>query len=283
MVLEPPGGEPAALAAGFLASGGNERRRWATNPATDGAVKNSTLAQSVSEGKLPPSLTLRASISRRCVLKSAGIETGPERGEGTWASFIKRHAATLWACDFMSVKTWTKKGLVDVFVLFFIHIGSRRVHLAGMTTNPDTAWVGQQAGEVATFFAGQTVKTSHLIRDRDSKFGQAFDADFESQGITVVKVGPKCPNMNAHAERWIRSARAECLDHFIVFGETHLLHLLNEYILHYNTERAHQGVGNRPLDEADAAASSLPFTGEKVLCRQRLGGLLRHYSRQQAA
>ena len=101
--------------------------------------------------------------------------------------------------------------------------------------------------------------------------------------MTVVKVGPKCPNMNAHAERWIRSVREECLNHFIVFGESHLAHLLNEYLVHYNTERVHQGVGNRQLIEPDPAVSSLPFAGEKVVCQERLGGLLRHYSRQEAA
>lgn len=209
------------------------------------------------------------------VLKENGFDIGPERCEGTWSEFLKRHADTLWACDFFSKKVMTAFGVVEFFVLFFVHVGSRRVHIAGMSTNPDAAWSAQQARNVAMFFGEQSHKPTYLLRDNDSKFGAAFDSLFEAEGITVKKVGPRAPNMNAYAERWVQSARRECLDHFIVLGESHLRHILKEYETHYNLERCHQGVGNVPLTPEPPA----PADGA-INCRERLGGLLKHYYRK---
>jgi putative transposase len=166
------------------------------------------------------------------ILKDNGLEPGPRRGEGTWDDFLKRHAATLWSCDFFSKKVWTLSGLVEVFVLFFIQVGSRRVHLAGMTANPDRAWMVQQARNMAMFFDWEPVKPKYLLRDRDSKFVKEFDAILMSEGIEVKPIGVRAPNQNAVAERFVLSARNECLDHFIVFGETHLRHVLSEYLIH---------------------------------------------------
>ncbi len=134
---------------------------------------------------------------------------------------------------------WTLGGVRDVFVLFFIHIGSRRVHVAGQTAEPANAWVAVQARAVAALFADLPEPPKYLLRDRDGKFGEEFDAIFELAGVEVKVLPPQSPNFNGHAERWVESIRRECLDHFIILGEGHLRHLVSEYLAHYNEERPH--------------------------------------------
>lgn len=121
--------------------------------------------------------------------------------------------------------------------------------------------------------------------DHDAKYAGSFDAVFATEGTTVQRVGPRAPNMNAFAERWVQTLRKECLDHFLICGEKHLAHLVNEFVAHYNLERPHQSKGNVPLPDADRTASDPPIlklpTGA-VKCRERLGGLLKHYYRAAA-
>jgi putative transposase len=214
----------------------------------------------------------------RDILKQHGFDPGPIRGEGTWSEFIKRHVETLWATDFFSKKAWTKAGLVDVFVLFFIHVGTRRVHIAGITTNPDEAWMVQQARNMAIVFADEQVAPKYLIMDLDTKFSAKYRAMLECDGPEVVRVGPRKPNLNAFAERFVQSVKMECLDHFVCFGEDHLRHIVNRFVAFYNRRRPHQGRNNRTLpvaagDEPDV----IPFPSGKVECESELGGLLRHY------
>jgi putative transposase len=170
--------------------------------------------------------------------------------------------------------------LVDVFVLFFLHVGSRRVFVAGVTAHPDRAWVAQQARNFLLHSGEQADPPAYLLRDYDNKFVPEFDAVLESEGVTVKQVGPRAPNLNAHAERWVRTVRQECLDHFVVFGEDHLRYLVTDFVIYYNRFRPHQGVGNRPLagDLPQAEVGPLPDIG----CEERLGGLLRHYVRRAA-
>ena len=216
------------------------------------------------------------------VLREHGFDPGPKRGEGTWDEFVKRHAETLWACDFFSKKVWTKAGLVEYFILFFLHVGTRRVKIAGMTPFPDSAWVAQQARNMAGHFMDLPVKPTMLIRDLDGKFPEQFDAILESENIKIKRVGPRAPNMNCYAERWVQSVRQECLDHFIVFGEAHLRYILGQYETWFNEERAHQGVGNVRLRQIGAEAPPVEVGQGAVVCRERLGGLLKHYHRQAA-
>jgi putative transposase len=216
------------------------------------------------------------------ILKEHGLETGPRRGAGTWDNFLRRHAATLWACDFFTARVWTLGGVRDVFVLFFLHIGSRRVHVAGMSAHPDRDWTARQAHEVVALFAELPEAPKYLLRDRDGKFGEEFDAVFAAAGIAVKPVGPLAPNMNAHAERWVGSIRRECLDHFVVLGEGHLRHLVLEYAAYYNEARPHQGVGNVPLMGATPVEEADVLSLVEVRCAERLGGLLRHYFRPAA-
>jgi putative transposase len=141
----------------------------------------------------------------------------------------------------------TAKGFVELYVLFFLHIGSRRVYLAGTTAHPDGAWVRQQARNAAMHFQEQAVKPAHLLRDNDTKYTQEFDAVLEAEGIAVHRITPVSPNLNAYAERFVQSIKRECLDHFLVFGEGHLRHLCTEYLAHYHQERPYQALNNDPL------------------------------------
>jgi putative transposase len=210
------------------------------------------------------------------ILRQNGFDPGPQRGEGSWADFIKRHAATLWACDFFSKPVWTLRGLVDVYVLFFIHVDSRRVHIAGLTAHPDRVWMTQQARNLAIIFGEQSVAPKILLRDHDTKFVGEFDAILEAEGIAVKPVGPRAPNLNAYAERWVQSIKHECLDHFCVFGEDHLRHLLGCYTDYYHRQRPHQAKENRPLTVVGSATEQ-PADPANIICEERLGGLLRHY------
>ena len=214
------------------------------------------------------------------ILKEAELDPGPKRGKGSWDEFIKRHAATLWASDFVSVRTLTTAGIVDFYILFFIHIDSRRVIASAPTASPDSAWVTQQARNASMQMAQWNLDASYLLIDNDPKFTTSFDAVFEGQEATVQRVGPRAPNMNAYAERWVQSLRQECLDQFLICGENHLAYLVREYVEHYNLERPHQSLGNVPLPDAEEDEPRiLQFPSGKVKCRERLGEVFRHYYR----
>jgi putative transposase len=122
---------------------------------------------------------------------------------------VRRHAATLWECDFLSVRSATLRGFVDLYVLFFIHIGSRRVFVSGVTANPDSAWVAQQARNATMEMADWGLPGRFLLLDHNAKFTRDFDAVFEAEGTEVKRVGPMTPNLNAYAERWIQSLRTD--------------------------------------------------------------------------
>ena len=221
-----------------------------------------------------------AKVSRSTVVnicREHGLETGPRRRDSTWIKFVKCHAATLLACDFFSKKIVTCRGLVEYFVLFFIHVGTRKIFLAGMTAKLTQAWVAEQARQVSVKFMELPQKPTILLRDHDGKFSKEFDQVFKDQGIEVKPVGPHVPNMNAHAERWVESFRQEALDHFIVFGEAHLRHICESYVEFYNTHRPHQSLDNEPLAR-DPPQPQPTASAKKVVCQEFLGGLLKHYS-----
>ncbi|QNN23304.1 transposase family protein [Planctomycetales bacterium ZRK34] len=194
---------------------------------------------------------LGISISRTSIhniLIAEGLYPDPRRVTGTWENFIKRHAKTLWATDFATKKVLALGGFVDYFILFFIHIETRQVIVCPVTAHPDTEWMKQQVRNFFIEWAALGLSITHLLHDWDTKYMRAFDAIFESEGVTVHKVGLLASNLNAYAERWVQSLKHECLNHFIVFGERHLQRLVNEYVDYYNVLRPHQGVGNVVLD-----------------------------------
>lgn len=218
------------------------------------------------------------------ILKEHGLDPGPKRGEGTWSDFIRRHVETLWGCDFFSKKVWTMGGLVDVFVLFFIHVKTRQVYIGGVTAQPDEAWMIQQARNASMHFGDQSTPPKYIITDMDTKFTAKFRETLECDQLKVIRVGPKKPNLNAYAERFVQTIRTECLDHFVCFGIEHLQRIVKRFESFYNRHRPHQGVGNRTLPEAaeDVTPATLPFPAGKVACQEDLGGLLKHYYREAA-
>ncbi len=217
------------------------------------------------------------------ILKERGAEPGPDRGEDGWDEFIKRHASTLWACDFFSKRVWTWSGLQEYFVLFFIHLGSRRVHLGGVTAHPDAAWMAQQARNFSMHLGDhpEIPRARFLLRDGDRKFPELFDAILKVDGIEVKTITPYAPKQNAYAEAWVGAAKRECLNHFMVFGEDHLRYLVREYIDYYNAVRPHRSLGNVPIGLEGGGWRPGEPRG-KVVCQERLGGLLRHYYRRAA-
>ena len=180
---------------------------------------------------------------------------------------------------------WTLRGPVTYYVLFFLHVHTRRVHVAGMTPNPDGPWMAQQARNMSLFFAEQPdeYKPTHIIRDRDSKFTEQFCAILESDGIEFRPIPPRSPNMNPFCERWVARTRQEVLNHFIIFGEKHLRHILGEWLTHYHTHRPHQGLGNVPIGASLSPREPLEsYRVEDVVCHESLGGLLMHSERTAA-
>ncbi len=212
----------------------------------------------------------------RAVLRRNGVPPVPRRGQGggTWRAFVARHKGHILACDFFTVETLFLKTL---HVLFFLEVGTRRVHLAGCTAHPTAAWVTQPAQQLAWTLQEEDVSPRFLIHDRDAKFPAAFDAVFAAEGLAVLRTPYRSPTANAYAERWVRSARAECLDHLLVAGESHLRRVLAAYVAHYNEARPHQG-----LDQRCPTPSTVASPHGPVRRRDVVGGLIHEYYREAA-
>ena len=212
------------------------------------------------------------------ILKKQGLGTAPERArKTTWNQFIRRHKEVLWATDFFSSEVWTRAGLVTFHTLFFIHLSTRKVVIGGTTTNPNQALMCQVARNL-TGDGGELASAKYLLHDRDGKYCPAFDALLKTAGIEPLLTPPRSPNLNAYAERWVRSIKDESLNHLILFGEKSLHHVVAEYTAHYNKERNHQGLENViPFPD-----KRLKNTGSKILHSERLGGLLSFYCRKAA-
>jgi transposase InsO family protein len=168
---------------------------------------------------------------------------------------------------------------VTYYVLFFIHLASRKVHVAGMTPHPDEQWMVQVARNVTMEEWGILAPGQYLIHDRDGKYCPAFRHIIDAAGITRVPLPPRSPNLNAYAERWVRSVKEEALSRLILFGERSLRHALTEYLSHFQQERPHQGKGNVVLMPALRQVG--PYQAPPQ-CRERLGGLLKYYYREAA-
>jgi transposase InsO family protein len=214
------------------------------------------------------------------ILKRHGIPPAPARKKTTtWSEFIRTHMDMLVATDFFTAEVWTLGGLVTYYVLFFIHLGSRQVHIAGMTPHPNEAWMVQVARNLTMEEWGFLSPGQYLIHDRDTKFCAAFQQLIDDAGVERVVLPPRSPNLNAYAERWVRSVKEECLAQLILFGEKALQHALMEYGTHDHHERNHQGNGNVLL----FPSSNLGRESQGAIqCRERLGGLLKYYEREAA-
>jgi putative transposase len=179
----------------------------------------------------------------RTLLRANGLGLAPRRAGPTWSEFLRSQARGILAFDLFTVETVM---LRTMYVLFAIHLGSRRVHVLGVTKNPDSAWVTQQARNLVVGEGLTGIR--FLIRDRDSKFSGPFDEVFRSEGVRIVKTPIRAPRANAFTERWVRTVRTECLDWMLVLGRRHLDHVLRVYTSHYNGRRPHRGLGLKTPD-----------------------------------
>jgi len=214
------------------------------------------------------------------ILKRRSLLPAPDRKKTTtWKEFIRSHMDVLVATDFFTTEVWTLGGLVTFYVLFFIELGSRRVHMAGVTLHPNAQWMVQVARNATMEEWGFLKPGQYLIHDRDAKFCAAFQQIIDDAGINRVPLPPRSPYLNAFAERFVRSIKEEALSRFMLFGERSLHHVLTEYVAHYHEERPHQGKGNVILFPSVQADLTL---AEPIKCRERLGGLLRYYHRKAA-
>jgi len=212
------------------------------------------------------------------ILKRQGIPTAPERKTTTtWKEFIRAHRDVLAATDFFTAEVWTLRGLVTYYVLFVMHVSTRRVHIAGLTRFPNEPWMTQVARNLTMADVGFLVDHRHLIHDRDGKYCPAFDTTLTDGGVTPVRLPPRSPNLHPHAERWVRSVREECLSKLILFGEPSLRTALQAYTEHFHCERNHQGKDNRLLFPHEEV-----YQTGLVRCHERLGGLLKFYHRATA-
>ena len=201
----------------------------------------------------------------------ARLGPAPRREGPSWREFLHTQAASIVACDFFTVETLF---LRRYYVLFFIGHATRRVWLAGCTTNPDGKWVTQQARNLS--FTGLLERTRFLIRDRDSKYSGPFDEVFRSEGVRIVKTPVRAPRANAIAERFVRTIRTECLDWLLILNRRHLDRVLRVYVDHYNTQRPHRALKLVPPDPSPKDSQG------DIRRRDRLGGLIHEYHREAA-
>jgi putative transposase len=184
-----------------------------------------------------------SATSVRKALLEAGLRPAPERGHSSWRTFLRAQAASMLACDFLTVET---AFLQRIYVLFFISLATRRIEYVACTPNPDGRWVTQQARNLIMRLDDQQ-PFRFLIHDRDTKFGHAFDEVFRTEGIRVIRTPVQAPNANAYAERCVRTLRADCLDRILILGRRHLEHMLRVYRQHYNEHRPHRALHLMPV------------------------------------
>jgi putative transposase len=209
----------------------------------------------------------------RKLLARRGLGPAPRRGGTTWRQFLAQQASSMVACDFFTIETvWLKR----IYVLVFIELATRRVHLAGCTTNPVGAWITQQARNFTFGLDERAQPLRFLIHDRDPKFCRPFDEVFATEGLQVVRTPVRAPRADAICERWIRTVRTECLDWLLIFSRRHLEQVLRVYIRHYNRQRPHRALQLQAPEQREFERTPLPVDAG-VCRRDRLGGLLHEY------
>jgi putative transposase len=207
------------------------------------------------------------------ILRRFGIAPAPKRRQQTsWPVFIRSHVAVLAGIDFFTAEVLTWRGLATYYVLFFLHLETRRVTLAGITQYPTEEWMVQMARRAVDEMDGALLPIRFVLLDRDRKFCASFKGTLRSAGIQPLSLPARSPNLNAFAKRWVRSIKSECL-----FGEASLRRAVTQFIQHYHLERPHQGKGNRLLFPSPFSPPS-PHAGP-IKCHRRLGGLLKFYQR----
>jgi len=207
------------------------------------------------------------------IMKNAGVPPPPDRPT-SWRTFLRAQWPALRAADFFTTEVWTVCGLATYYTLFVIELESRRVHIVGSTPHPDEAFMLQAMRHLTDDVDGVLHSSSVLICDRDRKWMGPVLAFLRTAGVHVVQTPVRAPNCNAHAERFVRSIKFDCLHRMIPLGERHLRHAIREYVAHYHHERNHQGLANELIVRV-----ARPRAAGTVRRAQRLGGLLNFYHR----
>ena len=213
------------------------------------------------------------------ILKEHGLEPAPERArKTTWKEFLCRHWGVLVAADFFTVEVWTRSGPTRFTVLFLIDLSTRRVAMAALAAKADGIWMDQVARNLCDAGDGFLRGKRYLIHDRDPLFTAEFLGTLAASGVKSVQLPPRSPNLNPHAERFVRTIKESCLDRLILFGEGSLRKVIHEFLAHYHGERNHQGLGNRLIipDETHAGNRGA------IRRRERLGGMLNYCYRAAA-
>jgi putative transposase len=214
-----------------------------------------------------------SATSVRTVLREEGLQPAPERSQSSWRAFLRAQAASMLACDFLTVET---AFLQRIYVLFFISLATRRIEYIAATSNPDGRWVTQQARNLIMRLADEDERPFRfLIHDRDTKFTHAFDEIFRTETIKVIRTPIRAPNANAHAERWIRTLRADCLHRILILGRRHLEHVLRVYRHHYDEHRPHRALHLLPPNGRDPTPPNA--AAADIRRRDLLGGLINEY------
>jgi putative transposase len=214
------------------------------------------------------------------ILALNGIDPAPLRSKRTpWATFLKAHWKMLVASDFFTVEVWRLHGLTTYYVLFFLELPTRLVKIAGITKNPNAAWMVQIGRNLTDPDEGWFATRRKLIIDRDTKYCGDFRTLIERDGSEIIRLPPRSPNLNAYAERFVGSIKSECLNRLVLFGEASLRRAIREYVTHYRQERNHQGLGNRLLS---SSANDERCSAGMIQGRARLGGMLNYYHRHAA-
>jgi transposase InsO family protein len=210
------------------------------------------------------------------ILQRHGIEPAPERSrKTTWKEFLTRHWELIVAADFFTVEVWTRRGLQRFIVLFFIELSTRKVEIAGIAAVANGLWMSQIGRNLTGAVDGILNGKRYLIHDRDPLFTTEFVEMLADFGVKSVKLPPRSPNLNAQAERFVRTIKESCLERMILFGEGSLRTAIHNFITHYHTERNHQGVANRIISPEPGHFGKVGI----VHRRQRLGGMLNYYYR----
>jgi hypothetical protein len=215
------------------------------------------------------------------ILCRYGIAPAPKRSQARLGSSSSQRT---WRFSlgliFFTVEVLTWRGLVTYYVLFFLHLETRRVTLAGITRHPTEQWMTQIARNAIDEQSGYLQKQRYVLHDRDAKFCAEFRETLATGGVKCLRLPPRSPNLNAFSERWVRSVRSECLSKLILFGESSLRRALTNFCEHYHAERNHQGKDNQLLLPRSGLLKSVGRG--TVRCDERLGGLLKYYRRQAA-
>jgi len=217
----------------------------------------------------------------RNILKEEGIRPVPDRTSDTWQSFVDRHAKTLWATDFFSVKTVTPRGLKEMYVMVWLCMTTREAIISESTEHPNSAWVVQQTEAFLDQTLNRADKPAIVMHDRDAKFSKEFVAKLEEHGVRHNALPKASPNLNGRCERFVGTIRWECLDKFIIFGKRHLDYLCQEFTRYYNEKRSHMECGHLPpLAEPPEEVATLKPS--EVRIRSYVGGLVKSFERNAA-